>query len=145
VGRENFLRLLLAILAFAAAAFAAGEEGTIREVLERQQAAWNRGDVAAFMEGYENSPDTTFVGTTVTRGYQQVLERYRQRYPNRDAMGELTFSEIEVHRLGPGHAWAMGRFALKRNAAGGGDASGRFTLLLKKTKAGWKIILDHTS
>lgn len=114
-------------------------------MIERQQAAWNRGDVRAFMEGYENSPDTTFVGAQVTRGYQQVLENYLKRYPTRDAMGKLAFSELEVHMLGAGHAWVMGRFALERNAAGGGPASGRFTLVFKLTKVGWKIVLDHTT
>jgi ketosteroid isomerase-like protein len=32
-----------------------------------------------------------------------------------------------------------------RSAEGGGDASGKFTLVLRKTAQGWKIILDHTS
>ena len=55
------------------------------------------------------------------------------------------FSEIEVRALGKGYAVAHGRFGLKRTAAGGGDASGRFTLVLRKTKSGWKIIHDHSS
>ena len=57
----------------------------------------------------------------------------------------LTFSEIAVRPLGSDYALANGRFALKRTAAGGGDAAGRFTLVLRKTKAGWKIIHDHSS
>jgi ketosteroid isomerase-like protein len=129
----------------AAVAAPAPEETAIREVLVRQQEAWNRGDIPGFMAGYENSPATTFVGAAVTRGYQPVLESYAKRYPTRDAMGKLTFSEVEVHLLGNAHAWAMGRFFLERNAAGGGDKGGRFTLVLKRTKAGWKIVLDHTS
>jgi ketosteroid isomerase-like protein len=60
-------------------------------------------------------------------------------------MGTLTFSEIDVRPLGEGYALANGRFALKRTPAGGGDAAGRFTLVLRKTKAGWKIIHDHSS
>jgi ketosteroid isomerase-like protein len=60
-------------------------------------------------------------------------------------MGVLTFSEIEVRPLGADYALALGRFALKRTAEGGGDANGRFTLVLHRTKAGWKIIHDHSS
>ncbi|MBM3797642.1 MAG: nuclear transport factor 2 family protein [Acidobacteria bacterium] len=122
------------------------DETAIRQVLERQQAAWNKGDIKAFMEGYENSPDTTFVGAAgVTRGYQPVLENYLKRYPSRDAMGQLTFSAIEVHTVSPGSAWVLARFHLKRNAAGGGDKSGSYTLVFKKTAAGWKVVLDHTN
>jgi beta-aspartyl-peptidase (threonine type) len=60
-------------------------------------------------------------------------------------MGVLTFSEIEVRPLAPGVALATGKFALQRSTDAGGDASGRFTLILKRTPQGWKIIHDHTS
>jgi ketosteroid isomerase-like protein len=60
-------------------------------------------------------------------------------------MGTLTFSEIDVRPLSEGYALANGKFSLKRTAAGGGDASGRFTLVLRKTPAGWRIIHDHSS
>jgi ketosteroid isomerase-like protein len=60
-------------------------------------------------------------------------------------MGVLTFSEIEVRPLADGVALATGKFALQRSAEGGGDTSGRFTLILKRTAKGWKIIHDHTS
>ena len=66
-------------------------------------------------------------------------------YPTAEARGTLTFSEIEVRPLGEGYALAIGRFALQRTAAGGGDAAGRFTLVLRRTTKGWKIIHDHSS
>jgi len=76
---------------------------------------------------------------------EAILGRYRRRYPTLDAMGKLTFSEIEVRTLAPGVALANGKYELKRTAAGGGGAAGRFTLVLRKTPAGWKIIHDHSS
>jgi ketosteroid isomerase-like protein len=60
-------------------------------------------------------------------------------------MGKLEFTGLEVMLLGSGYASAIGRFRLARSAEGGGDASGLFTLLLRRTPQGWKIILDHTS
>ena len=60
-------------------------------------------------------------------------------------MGQLTFSELDVRPLADGVALMTGKFSLKRTAAGGGDASGRFTLIWKQTPAGWKIIHDHSS
>ena len=123
---------------------AQGDE--IRAMLNQSQAAWNRGDLVAFASDYEDSPETTFIGKSITHGGQQaVLERYRRNYPNREAMGTLAYSEIEVRVLGPNLVLANGRFELKRTAAGGGDASGRFTLVIRKTAAGWKIIHDHSS
>jgi len=118
----------------------------IRAMLNRSQATWNRGDLVAFAADYEDSPETTFIGKSITHGGQQaVLERYRRSYPNREAMGTLAYSEIEVRVLSPDLALANGKFELKRTAAGGGDASGRFTLVIRKTAAGWKIIHDHSS
>jgi ketosteroid isomerase-like protein len=60
-------------------------------------------------------------------------------------MWTLTFSEIAVRPLAPDLALTTGKYDLKRTAAGGGDASGRFTLVLRKTADGWKIIHDHSS
>lgn len=121
------------------------DAAAIRQVLTAQAEAWNRGDIDAFMQGYNDSPDTTFIGKTVSHGYREVLERYHKQYPARENMGKLDFSGIEVKLLGSGYASVTGAFHLTRTAQGGGDASGNFSLLFQKTRSGWKIILDHTS
>ena len=124
--------------------FAQSDE--IRAMLENSEAAWNRGDLVAFASDYEDSAETTFIGREVVRGgTRAILERYRRRYPNREAMGTLTFSEIEVRKLAAGLVLASGKYDLKRTVAGGGDTSGRFTLVVRKTPGGWKIIHDHSS
>ena len=125
--------------------FAAAPDAAIRQVLDDQVAAWNRGDIPAFMDGYDKSDATTFVGTDITKGHAQVLERYKQRYPTREKMGTLRFSDIEIRHLGSDYASVIGRFHLDRSTGAGGEASGIFTLLFHKTAHGWKIILDHTS
>jgi ketosteroid isomerase-like protein len=120
-------------------------ERDIRGVLEAQQAAWNRGDVEAFMSGYEASEATAFIGATITRGYEKVLENYRRRYSTKQKMGRLTFSDVEVTPLGADYASVIGKWHLARPADAGGDVGGIYTLLFRKTASGWKIILDHTS
>jgi len=71
--------------------FAQADE--IRTLLKNSEAAWNRGDLAAFASDYEDSPETAFIGREITRGgTQAILERYRRSYSNREAMGRLTFS-----------------------------------------------------
>jgi uncharacterized protein (TIGR02246 family) len=134
----------LLLLAFAPLLF--GQADQITAMLKNSEAAWNRGDLAAFASDYEDAPTTTFVGREVTRGgVDAILARYQRGYSTAEARGVLTFSEIEVRPLGEGYALALGRFSLKRTAAGGGDASGRFTLVLRRTAKGWKIIHDHSS
>jgi ketosteroid isomerase-like protein len=117
----------------------------ILQVLADQQNAWNQGDIVTFMHGYNDAPDTTFIGKSVEHGYQPILARYQRIYATRDAMGILKFSDASVHMLGPGHAVVVGQFHLSRSAAGGGDAQGIFSLIFEKEPSGWKIILDHTS
>lgn len=141
--------LVLALAALAAApgvCQAAGPEAEIRAVLDAQVAAWNRADVPAFMEGYEKSPDLTFSGARgVTRGWQSVMDNYRKRYPGAEAMGQLRFSDIEVRLVGAECALVLGQFHLTRTEKAGGNASGHFSLVFRKTPAGWRIIHDHTS
>jgi len=132
------------LLAVAPLLFGQGDE--VRKLLKDSEDAWNRGDLVVFASYYDDSPETTFIGREVTRGGPEaIVARYRRGYPTREAMGTLTFSEIEVRALGKEYALANGKFALKRTAAGGGDASGRFTLVLRKTAKGWRIIHDHSS
>jgi len=124
----------------------AAPDGEVRAVLEKQVASWNLGDIETFMTTYIDSPELTFSGKEgITRGYQPVLERYRKKYNSSEAMGSLKFSEIEARMLGAEAALVLGRFELTRSAAGGGNASGRFTLVLRNTPKGWKIVHDHTS
>ena len=138
--------MLRGLLLLACAPLLVAQDAAIRTILKDSEAAWNRGDLAAFASYYEDSPETTFIGREVVRGgTKAILDRYRRAYPTREAMGTLTFSEIAVRPLARGVALATGKFALQRTAAGGGDTSGRFTLILRRTPAGWKIIHDHTS
>jgi uncharacterized protein (TIGR02246 family) len=124
---------------------AATPQEEITKVLDEQTVAWNKGDVEAFMLGYENSPETTFVGKAVTKGYAPVLERYRKNYPTPAAMGQLRFSDQVIRMVDGKTAIVTGKFHLTRTAEGGGDATGIYTLVVRKTKSGWKIVHDHTT
>jgi ketosteroid isomerase-like protein len=115
----------------------------VRAVLEAQRDAWNRGDVAGYMDGYARSEDTVFVsGDNVTRGWQTVLDRYQKNYNSREKMGTLTFSDLEITPVGSDAAIVLGHWHLQRAKD---EPHGRFTLILRRTKQGWKIIHDHTS
>jgi ketosteroid isomerase-like protein len=147
----NALRLVVAatfLFAFpfwtpAQTAQDAKTKAAIRAVLDTQAAAWNRGDIEGYMNGYDRSPNTEFVGgDSITRGWQEVLDRYKKRYDTREKMGTLTFSDLEVTMLSKDAALVLGRWCLKR---ANDEPHGTFTLVFRKTKAGWRIVHDHSS
>jgi uncharacterized protein (TIGR02246 family) len=141
---EDGVRLLIGLLLWAGIAAAQTDE--LVNAMRAAESAWNRGDLEAFVRDYDDGPDTTFIGREVTRGNRQaILERYRRGYPTKERMGALSYSEMQVRVIADGVAIMTGRFALKRDAPAGGDASGRFTLVWKRTADGWKIVHDHTS
>jgi uncharacterized protein (TIGR02246 family) len=142
--RVYFLLVLTLTLAVSSQAQTT-PEAAIRHLLDQQTADWNRGDVDAFMKGYEDSPNTTFVGQTVQYGYATIRDRYKKLYTTPAAMGKLTFSHLAIRVLDSDYAAATGNFHLERAPVGGGNADGIFSLLLKREPQGWKIILDHTS
>lgn len=122
---------------------AAQQSARIRAVLTDQQDAWNRGDIDAFLVGYWNSDATAFAGAQgIVRGWQGLRERYRKGYPDRRAMGTLTFSDLEITPLCADAALVLGRWHLEREA---GPVGGVFTLVLRRFPEGWRIIADHTS
>lgn len=126
-------------------AFAQGrpDEKEIRTVLDDQVAAWNRGDVEGYMKGYWNSDSTLFVsGGSLTRGYREVLSRYKKNYDTPQKMGKLEFRELTVRLLSPGAAVADGIWELKRKSD---KPWGRFTLIFEKKNEDWRITQDHTS
>jgi ketosteroid isomerase-like protein len=150
--------LVLAVLVIAgmiqapARAAAQSDEAAIRGVMDAQVAAWNRADVTAFMAGYEDSPETTFVGaSTVKKGFTPILERYKLNYSTKEQMGTLTFSNLDIRLLPTAsgvteYAVVTGRFHLERSAKGAATKDdGIFSLVWRKGPGGWKIVLDHTA
>jgi uncharacterized protein (TIGR02246 family) len=117
----------------------------IRKVIEDQAAAWNRGDLEAFMAGYWNSPDLTFFsGAHETRGWQAALDRYKNTYQSGGhQMGKLEFRKLRIETLGPDSAFVRGEFHL--TMPDGKTPHGLFTLLFRKFSDGWKIVHDHSS
>ena len=95
-----------------------------------------------FMAPYWQSSALTFSANgRITRGWQPVLENYRKRYPDREAMGHLTFTDLEVSKLGDEAALVLGRWKLERTEPIGGA----FTLVWRRIGGRWLIVHDHTS
>jgi beta-aspartyl-peptidase (threonine type) len=122
---------------------AAGPEAAVRAILDEQQSAWNEGKVDLFLEGYWKAEALTFsCSQGITRGFAGVRERYRKSYPDRQAMGKLDFTGLEVRVLNPDAALVLGHWHLTREK---GDIGGVFSLVFQRFPEGWRIIHDHTS
>ena len=124
---------------------ASRDELEVIKIVLAQEKAWNRGDIDGFMQGYKNSPETLFISRQVSKGFQEIAAEYKHDYPNRTSMGQLGYTELEVHPLSDTFAVCLGHYHLDRPKKDGGSAEGLFSLVLEKTDDGWRIVVDHTT
>lgn len=117
----------------------------MRELLSKQQDAWNGHDLEGFMAGYWKSEELTFFsGDTVLHGWKATIERYRKRYQSEGhEMGKLEFRDLRIDAMGQDAAVARGSWHL--TMSNGKTPHGLFTLILRKLPEGWRIVHDHTS
>ena len=136
-----FLLLFLSISFTAQAQTPTG----LRKLLDDQTAAWNRGDLESFMQGYWHSPEVTFFSAdTIVKGWEPTLQRYRDRYQSGGKeMGKLSFSDEKIDLFGSDSAMVTARWHLQM--PDGKKLEGLTTLLCKRTQEGWRIVHDHSS
>jgi ketosteroid isomerase-like protein len=134
---------LVCLLCLSAAWCFAQDKRAILRVLEVQRQAWNRGDLEAYMQGYWRSDSLLFVGKSGPKyGWQTTLNNYKKGYPDKAAMGQLSFDILKVQLLDKTNAFVLGAWHLKREKD---EPGGYFTLLLRKIKGEWKVVADHSS
>ena len=139
--KNIFLGLFLLV---SAQLVAQSKDGTaIRQLLAKQSAAWNRGDLEGFMQGYWENDSLMFIGKSgITYGWKNTLANYKKGYPDTAAMGKLTFTIIKIQSLSKEYYQVVGKWQLARRI---GDLAGYFTLLFQKRDGRWVIIADHSS
>ena len=136
--------LLVAFTILSLAVFAQNkDEAVIRKMLSAQEKAWNEGNLDKFMIGYWQSDSLLFIGSKGPKyGYDITLENYKKGYPDTAHMGKFTSTIISMRKLSPEYYFVVGKWFLKRSV---GDASGHYTLLIRKIKGEWVIVADHSS
>lgn len=128
----------------------------VRKLIDTQVEAWNRGDLEAFTAVYAD--DAAFLSPTgLTRGRNEVLTRYRKRYPDLKAMGRLSLEPIEMRpasgteftQLGgarPSRVHGVTVAARWRIAypdeSGKEPAEGLTLIVFRRTRDGWEIVQD---
>ena len=115
------------------------------KIILAQQNAWNKGDLDGYLSHYKDAPDTQAVLANLVRGVDNIRAAYRQNFPNKDSMGTIEDTDIEVKALGDNYAVATGRYHLNRPKKSGGPVEGTFMELFEKTQAGWQIIFSQST
>ncbi len=128
--------MLALALILAAAPVSNGD--AVKALISAQAEAWNKGDLKVFTQVYAD--DAIFVSPSgVTTGRQAVLERYQKRYPDKKAMGLLSFAFLET-REKPDAVSLVAKWTLKYPDKPA--ATGHTLLVLHKKGDTWLIVQD---
>ena len=135
---------LLLILIFPMLAFGQGDLQKIKEVLSKQEAAWNQGDIYGFMLGYWQSDKLQFSSRDVTtHGWVNTYKKYQKNYPTNEKMGKLQFEIIDLKLISDTAAIVNGKWELIRKSSE--SLAGGFVLTFQKFNNDWLIIKDVTT
>jgi len=137
------LTIAIAVFFLTASARAQSDEERIRETLRRQTECWNNGDLDCFMDGYWKSDSLLFIGSKgPTYGWQTTMDNYKQSYPDKSAMGNLTFTILQLYPISHDAYYCVGKWELERERD---HPEGHFTLLWRMINGEWIITTDHSS
>ncbi|MCY1505080.1 hypothetical protein D9M68_392750 [compost metagenome] len=140
---KSLFTLIFFMMLSSVRAQSVNDRKAILAVLENQRMAWNKGNLEAYMQGYWKNDSLLFVGKSgPTYGWQKTLDNYKRGYPDKNAMGFLTFGIKKVDLIAKDRAFVLGSWHLKREKD---ELKGYFTLLLRKIDGAWKVVVDHSS
>ena len=117
----------------------------IYEVLLKMLDRWNAHDVEGYLSLYWKSPSLlVVVDSEQYNGWQELHDSYINGYPNRDSMGYITPSRIQIKLLKPDLALALTWWSItfpnsKQKVVGNS------TMNLERFDEGWKIVASHSS
>ena len=141
--KKKMKNITVSILLIFCSYLSIAQEKEIKEVLEKQRLNWNKGDMNGYMQGYWKSDSLIFVEKKGPfYGWQKNFEIYQKVYPDKAAMGYLTFDIKQINMIDKKNAFVLGAWNLQMEKE---EQKGFFTLIVKKFKEGWKIVVDHSS
>jgi len=139
------LAILLATpVAIVAPAVPAGDEAAISAAMEASAAGWNVGSLDRFMAIYAD--DATFVTESgrIARGRTEIAANYTASFiGGANKRGKLSFQRLSYRQLAGDHAVLTARWTLTPSS--GKAETGLTTVVFARTKAGWKIVVDHSA
>ena len=126
-------------LALTVALGAADGGHEVLTLLDRQAAAWSRGDLEGFCSIYAD--DAVFVSPSgVTKGRAEVLARYKKKYGgDAKGMGTLTLTPFDV-RAGADEVSVAAKWTLR--FADKPEATGHTVVVFRLLQGQWRIVHD---
>jgi uncharacterized protein (TIGR02246 family) len=117
-------------------------ETQIRAVLESTAVGWNEGNLEKYLAAY--TPEATEMLATGPAGGVQAIEKTMKEgfWKSGRPLQVLRYESVVVRMLGKDNALVTGQFVL--TGANRPDRTGWFTSVWTKTKAGWRMIHDHS-
>ncbi len=117
---------------------------SINQKMSEQETCWNTGDLECFMQHYWHSDSLLFIGKSgLTYGWQPTLDNYINGYPNKSAMGKLTFTNEVKEFIDIETVQVVGQWELQRDSLD--NIGGYYSLLWKIKNGEWVIVSDHSS
>lgn len=118
------------------------DEHAIRDIIKKQETAWNDADMNGYMQYYWKSESLLRITNKrgLKWGWQTVFDDYKKLYPDAASMGKTTLEVISMKRLSRKYYFVVEKSSLTR---GNESFSGYSSLLFKKIKGRWYPIVDH--
>jgi hypothetical protein len=117
----------------------------VYEVLLKMLDRWNAHDIEGHLDVYWKSPELLVViDSEQFNGWQQLHDSYVNGYPDRDAMGFVQPTRIQVKLLKPDLALALTWWSASFPSSKV-KVVGNTTMDLQKFGDDWKIVASHTS
>lgn len=102
---------------------------------------WNKGELAVFMDIYDNTATMMMPGGPV--GLDSIRMLYKKKYfKGTMPKQNLRYTGMQVRLLGKSYALLTGGFTLYGNNLP--ERSGRYSLVMVHNKHEWKILHDHS-
>ena len=145
---KRFLFLLIITACFAASGLAQepSTKGTaeqqIRAVLDYTSLGWNTGDLSKYLYAYV--PGAKEMTREGPKGGVEHIENTMKGgfWKAGRPLQQLRYEHLEITMLGKDNALVTGQYVL--SGADKPDRTGWFTTVWTKTKAGWRMIHDHS-
>lgn len=116
----------------------------VSKKMAEQEHCWNKGDLECFMQHYWHSDSLMFIGKSgLTYGWKPTLDNYISGYPDKSAMGKLTFNNEVKEFIDIETIQVIGQWELKRDSLE--NLGGYYSLIWKKKGGEWVIVSDHSS
>jgi uncharacterized protein (TIGR02246 family) len=117
----------------------------VRQLLAHMVDLWNAHDLERYLDCYWNSPDLLVViDSQQNSGWQELHDSYMRGYHNREEMGHVIPSRLQIRLVRPDLALALFywtvNFPTSKHIVVGID-----TFYLQRFSTGWRIVSDHTS